>query len=194
MGTIWKNEKQTEFCALLQEMESAGFTKAAVAGLLDISPAAVTQFFTGKATPKSTTIALFHHIVDEALGRKQPDTKREIISVDGVHEKLTELKQKDPSAYAHAKTNIEFLHDRATQKEDLPRTAKPVDYRGDIKKKPNLNVDQIAEQLAMREVSKYPPRKKKSEKPTGKTSPPVSSDLRETSPKSPSPSGDHSQS
>lgn len=113
MGTVWKNEKQTEFCALLLEMENAGYTKAAVANMLGISPAAVTQFFTGKSTPKGTTLALMHHIVNDVLGKKR-ETKKDQQSVprDAVHRKLEDLKERDSKAYDSVRNTIEVLHDR----------------------------------------------------------------------------------
>lgn len=111
MGDIWKNDKQVEFCTLLQTLKDAGRNQTDVAALLGISTAAVSQIVKGKTTPRATTLAVMRHIVSEVTGKPVGERAPEPIN-DPTQEKLNNLRREDPKAYAHLMESLEMLHDR----------------------------------------------------------------------------------
>jgi hypothetical protein len=108
METTYKNSRQEEFAALMQTVENAGFKPADVARWLGVTPGAVSQYISGRTTPKESVIQFFRHHVDEKITSKKPSES----TPSELQQKLEDLSRFDPAAYAAARATIETLHGR----------------------------------------------------------------------------------
>jgi transcriptional regulator with XRE-family HTH domain len=130
-------KENAEFRALF---ESSGWSQAETARRLELDRATVSRYLDDdqdkQIPPSAPVIKLFRFILasekagtgDVPLEVKEGPIER--MSADGAHEKLSELRAKDPGAYDLLKTSIEFLHGRISQQR--PRPQRGVKY--EIKK------------------------------------------------------------
>lgn len=86
---------------------NAKFKAADVARWLKLTPGAISQYLSGKTTPKQGVIELFRQRLQENVGPAIPEA-----SPAELHERLKDLERYDPAAFDAARATIETLHGR----------------------------------------------------------------------------------
>ena len=142
------HRENEEFKALF---DASGWSQAEAGRRLHKDRASISRYLSGQIAPEPVVLELFKMI----LSVEKPDVlsvaNRMTIGTSGEADqlllKLEELRTADPDAYEQAKNNIEFLHDRISEKPPTLRE-QPVTY---IKKEPEpspkTEVDRVAEEL-----------------------------------------------